>query len=83
MSRDNLIAEALDATGWTKADLARRLGAHKDTVQDWAQDRMQPRPGVYADLHQELLQTRQKIDDLIERIKERAAPRSITPPAPR
>lgn len=73
MPADNLIRTALDVTGWSQADLARRLGVHKQTVQDWVQGRMQPRGGVYVDLHRELIQMQVEIDTLLDKLKERSA----------
>ena len=64
---DNLINAALDATGWSKQDLARRLGVNKSTVQDWTQGRSSPRPGVYVDLKRELEAQRTALDHLITR----------------
>lgn len=71
MPAENLIRSTLDITGWSRADLARRLGVHKQTVQDWAQGRMEPRGGVYVDLHRELIEMQQQIDVLLDALKER------------
>lgn len=65
----NLIRRTLDVTGWSQVELGQRIGVHKQTVQDWLQERMQPRPGVYTDLHRELLQMQQQIDALLDDIK--------------
>lgn len=72
MSSDNIIREALDITGWSQPEMARRIGVHKHTVQDWLQGRQRPRPGVYVDLHRELIQMQQQIDVLLDKIKERS-----------
>lgn len=66
---EKLIRRMLDVTGWSQVELGRRIGVHKQTVQDWLQGRMRPRPGVYTDLHPELLQMQQQIDELLEDLK--------------
>jgi len=65
MDNDNLIAAVLAATGWSQAELARRVGVHKDTVQDWRQGRSTPRGAVYAELAAELRADRRRIDDVL------------------
>lgn len=62
---DNVIRDVLAITGWSQAELGRRVGVHKDTVQDWVQGRFQPRPGVYADLRKVLEAQRDELGRLI------------------
>lgn len=66
---DKLIRRVLTITGWSQAEMARRIGVHKRTVQDWVQERQQPRRGVYADLHRALVEMQAEIDAAAEDIK--------------
>lgn len=68
---DNLITRigrALYGERW-QADMARDLGVHKDTVQDWRQGRAQPRPGVYIDLMRITVERQADLDELLEEMK--------------
>ena len=49
---DNLIRDAglaMYGEQW-KTPLALEIGVSRDSVQDWVQGRMSPRPGVYLDV---------------------------------
>jgi transcriptional regulator with XRE-family HTH domain len=63
----NPIRDALAATGWSQAELGRKIGVHRDTVQDWVQGRAQPRPGALADLKLALEAHRAAVDNLLGR----------------
>ncbi|MFG1378895.1 helix-turn-helix domain-containing protein [Xanthobacter autotrophicus] len=69
MSETNIIRRILDTTGWTQAEMGRRIGIHKDTIQDWLQGRTRPRPGVYVDLHRILTEMQMEIDLITEDLK--------------
>ena len=64
---DNLIRTVLNGTGWSQAELGRRIGVHRDTVQDWAQGRTQPRPGALADLRKVLEAQRGELESILRR----------------
>lgn len=60
---DNLIrmaGEAMFGNQW-KAPLSREIGVSRDSVQDWDQGRMSPRPGVYVAV---LEKARQRLETL-------------------
>lgn len=68
---DNLITRAgvaLWGERW-QADMARKLEVHKDTVQDWRQNRGKPRPGVYIDLLRIAVERQAELDDIVEELK--------------
>jgi transcriptional regulator with XRE-family HTH domain len=65
----SLIRRTLDVTGWTRVDLARRIGVHKDTVHDWIHNDRSPRPSVYAKLEGELTPLQVEIAGLIDELK--------------
>lgn len=68
---DNLITrvgKALYGDNW-QAQMSRELGVHKDTVQDWRQDRSRPRPGVYVDLMRIAVERQGALDDIVEDLK--------------
>jgi len=60
-----------------QAEMARALGVHPDTVQDWRQGRMIPRQGVWTDLRRIGEQRRSTIADIlaaIDKHQERTKP---------
>lgn len=68
---DNLITRtgrALFGDNW-QAQMARELGVHKDTVQDWRQGRSNPRPGVCVDLLRLVVERREELDEIVEALK--------------
>jgi transcriptional regulator with XRE-family HTH domain len=68
---DNLITRtgrALFGDNW-QAQMARELGVHKDTVQDWRQGRSNPRPGVYVDLLRLAAERQAELDEIVEALK--------------
>jgi hypothetical protein len=74
---DNLITRAglaLWGERW-QADMARALGVHRDTVQDWRQGRSEPRPGVYAELLRVAAERREAVGDVVALLEERAGGR--------
>jgi hypothetical protein len=76
MAAENLITQvgrALYGERW-QADMARDIGVHKDTVQDWRQGRSQPRSGVYMDLLRLSVERAADFDEMIEKVKRAAAP---------
>jgi transposase len=66
---DGLIRRTLDVTGWTRVDLARRVGVHKDTVHEWIHQGRRPRSIVYNALEGELTQLQLELTALIEALK--------------
>jgi DNA-binding XRE family transcriptional regulator len=69
---DNLITRtgrALFGDNW-QAQMARELGVHKDTVQDWRQGRSNPRPGVYVDLLRLAAERQAELDEIVEALKQ-------------
>jgi hypothetical protein len=57
-----------------QAEMARALGVHPDTVQDWRQGRMIPRPGVWTDLRKIGEQRRSTLAEIlaaIDKLQER------------
>lgn len=65
--------EALFGERW-QAELARALEVSPDTVQDWRQGRMSPRPGVYVDLMRLAVERAAELDEVVEALKRAAAP---------
>lgn len=68
---DNLITRAgvaLWGERW-QADMAREIDVHKDTVQDWRQNRSKPRPGVYMDLLRVAVERQAELDEIVEELK--------------
>jgi hypothetical protein len=75
---DCLIRRTLDVTGWTRVDLARHVGVHKDTVHDWIHDGRLPRPCVYLKLESELAQLQGEITKLRKELKRAGNKRAPT-----
>lgn len=65
------VGHALYGDNW-QAPLARDLGVHRDTVQDWRQGRSKPRAGVFADLLQIVEKRREVMLGLVKEVKQRA-----------
>ncbi len=60
--------KALWGDSW-QSPMARALGVHKDTVQDWRQGQTAPRPGIYVDLLRLTVERQVELDDLVEMLK--------------
>ncbi|MGN6549820.1 MAG: hypothetical protein ACTHJ3_08000 [Pararhizobium sp.] len=68
---ENLVTragKALFGDNW-QAQMSREIGVHKQTVQDWRQGRMAPRPGVYIDLLRIATERQAELDDIVDELK--------------
>lgn len=67
MSADNLITRvglALWGDYW-QMPMARALGVHRDTVQDWRQGKARPRQHIYGNLRQIAAERSEEISSVI------------------